>query len=170
MKKQAFIALALSFACGPVFAAAGTAALKGTTENTEKIEGQVLLEDTAEGLKVSAQIQNAPPGKHGFHIHEGDSCADEGKAAGGHFNPANVAHGLLSRDGHEHAHAGDMGNVEIAADGTGQAEVVLKGVTLSADNAVANRAIILHEKEDDFGQPTGNAGGRIACGLIQLTE
>ena len=173
MKKEMLWVLALVLSTsGTVFAATATVALKGTSPAMEKIAGQAVLTDTAEGLKVTVDLQNVPPGKHGFHIHEGDSCADEGRAAGGHFNPDKAPHGLLSKDGFSHAHAGDLGNVEIGADGTGKVDTVMSGLTLTGEGAhrVAGRTIILHEKEDDFGQPTGNAGGRIACGQIQLTE
>ena len=173
MKKQIFgiLALVLSAGCGTAFAATGTATLKGTAAAYEKISGQAVLTDTPEGLKISVELQGVSPGKHGFHIHEGDSCGEEGKAAGGHYNPDKAPHGLLSKDGFSHAHAGDLGNVEIGADGTGKVETVLSGLTLSGGtHNVADHTFILHEKEDDFGQPTGNAGGRIACGQIQLTE
>jgi len=152
------------------FAAAGTAILQGTVPDS-KVSGQAALTETPEGLKISVTFQNVPPGKHGFHIHENGACGEEGKAAGGHFNPGKVDHGLLSKDGFTHAHAGDFGNVEIGADGTGTFETVETGLTLGAgEHSVAGKAFILHEKEDDFGQPTGNAGGRIACGVIEVTE
>ena len=155
---------------GTAQAASGTAIISGTSDGST-VSGAVSLTDTPEGLKVSATFKNVPPGKHGFHIHENGACGDTGKEAGGHFNPAKVDHGLLSKDGFEHAHAGDFGNIEIAEDGTGSFEVVEKGLTLSeGEHAVAGKAFILHEKEDDFGQPTGNAGGRIGCDIIELTE
>ena len=72
----------------------------------------------------------------------------------------------MPEGGLEAAHAGDMGNIEIDEDGDGLLKVELAGLSLEGDNAVMGKAIILHEKEDDFGQPTGNAGGRIGCGVI----
>ncbi len=140
--------------------------MKPTSESSI-VSGSVVLAETAEGLKISAEFQNVSPGKHGFHIHEIGSCADGGKAAGGHYNPDGVVHGHLVHDGHDKAHAGDFGNVEIAADGTGSLEVLIPSLTLSEGKYnVMGKSFILHEKEDDFGQPTGNAGGRIACGII----
>jgi len=123
--------------------------------------------EIAEGLKINVVVRNAPPGVHGIHLHENGICAEQGKAAGGHFNPDNVSHGDIAKDGFEHAHAGDLGNIEIGPDGSGALEKVISGLTLEAGKfGVIGRSVILHEKADDFGQPTGNAGGRIACGVI----
>lgn len=153
----------------PVLAAQGKAVITGTTPDS-KIEGWVSLVEVPEGLKVEAEVKNvAVAGKHGFHIHENGSCDDEGKAAGGHFNPDGVQHGLLEKDGHEHSHAGDLGNIDILEDGTGKLSEILPGLSLSEGKYnVIGKSVILHEKEDDFGQPTGNAGGRIGCGIIEI--
>lgn len=158
--------------CVPVsvWAAQGKALLKGTAADSA-ITGEVLLTEEEGGLMVEAALANVPPGKHGFHIHEKGSCDEMGKAAGGHFNPDGVMHGQMSHDGHAKAHAGDMGNVEIGADGKGSLKVFLPEDTLKEGKyAVAGRAIILHEKEDDFTQPLGNAGARIGCGVIEVQE
>ncbi len=145
-------------------------ALSAFVEPTQKgwtISGRVDFHATAQGLKVNAQINGAPPGKHGIHIHENGSCEDQGNAAGGHFNPDSVPHGDLVKDGFTHAHAGDLGNIEIDANGKGKLEKTLPGLTLDRGKyGVMGRSLILHEKGDDFGQPTGNAGGRIACAVI----
>ena len=155
-----------SHEAGRPLAGSGTATLKGTEANSP-ISGKVTFRETAEGLKVHAEFQNAPPGKHGFHIHENGDCGDGGKAAGGHYNPEGAPHGFLSKDGLGHVHAGDLGNIDIAADGTGMLDEVIPGLTLKgAKYNILGRSVILHEKEDDFGQPTGNAGGRIGCGVI----
>ena len=152
-----------------VYAAQGKAVIKGTATDS-KIEGWVTLTEVPEGLKVEAEVKNvSPTGKHGFHIHENGSCEDAGKAAGGHFNPDGVSHGLLEKDGHEHAHAGDLGNIEIKEDGTGKLDALLAGASLTEGKYNVNgKSVILHEKEDDFSQPTGNAGGRIGCGIIEV--
>jgi Cu-Zn family superoxide dismutase len=172
MKKllSAIITLFLSLNYGAAFAATGVAVIKGTKEGSS-VSGKVFLTDTTEGLKVSADLKGVLPGKHGFHIHENGACGDEGKAAGGHYNPDKVSHGFLPKDGLSHAHAGDLGNIDVAQDGTGKLDAVLPGVTLTGGKYdVVGKAIILHEKEDDFGQPTGNAGGRIGCGVIEVTN
>ncbi len=153
----------------PVFAAEGVAVIKGTSSDS-LISGEVKFKETKKGLTVEAKLKNVPKtGKLGFHIHENGSCDDMGKAAGGHYNPMGTPHGLLAKDGEHKAHAGDLGNVEIAADETGVLKGFLPGVTLQGGKYnVAGKAVILHEKQDDFGQPTGNAGGRIGCGIIQV--
>ena len=174
MNKQIGVFMAVLVSAGLVagtgFAATGIATMMGTAPDS-KIGGTVTLTDTPAGLKVSAQLINVPEGKHGFHIHEFGACGDAGKAAGGHFNPAGMPHGMVMKDGVEHVHAGDMGNITADKNGMAMLDVVIPGVTLAGGKfAVANHAIILHEKVDDFGQPTGNAGGRIGCGVIQLSK
>lgn len=172
MKFQKIILSLIAFtvAAGPCYAAIGTAVIKGTTEGSEVL-GSVSLMEMNGGLQVEVSVANVPPGKHGFHIHEKGDCSDEGKAAGGHFNPANVSHGYMPKDGATHAHSGDMGNIDVGADGQGKLTVFLSGVHLTAkDPSVAGLSVILHEKEDDFSQPTGNAGGRIGCGIIMLED
>ena len=139
------------------------AIIKGTGPESAAISGTVSFKQVGKDLAVSVSLQNVPPGKHGFHIHEKGDCSDNGKAAGGHYNPMSVTHGFLPTDGHEKAHSGDMGNIDIAEDGTGKLELTLPSLNLSD---VSGLAVILHEKVDDFGQPTGNAGGRIGCGII----
>ena len=145
------------FSVSIAFAKSSAVDLKATKAGST-VSGIVRLEEVLEGVKVSADVKGILPGKYGFHIHENGSCGDEGKAAGGHFNPDSVSHGLLTKDGFAHAHAGDMGNIEIGPDGTGKLETILPKLSLSEGNYnVFGKAVILHEKEDDFGQPTGNA-------------
>jgi Cu-Zn family superoxide dismutase len=147
------------------------ALIKGTAPDSP-ILGTVKLSETDKGLLVQADIQNVPnPGPHGFHIHENGSCDEMGKAAGGHFNPDQVMHGMVMKDGLEHAHVGDMGNIVVDVNGTAKLSIILPDVTLeNGKYNVDGLAIILHEKTDDFSQPTGNAGGRIACGIIEVQK
>ena len=155
---------------GNCWGAEGKAVIKGTAPDS-KILGEVTLVEKNDGIELEAKINNAPAGKHGFHIHENGSCEDMGKAAGGHFNPDNVEHGFLPKDGHQHARVGDMGSIEIDESGTGILKVFMPGLRLQEGKYdVANKAIILHEKVDDFSQPTGYTGGRIGCGIIKVGE
>ena len=158
----------LIFSAAPAFANnQAEAVLKGTAEGSA-LSGTVHFEQAGDALKVTAEISGAPAGKHGFHIHEKGDCGDTGKAAGGHFNPDKVEHGLLPKDGFTMAHAGDLGNIEIGPDGKGKLEVTVQRLSLGTGKYdIDGKAVILHEKEDDFGQPTGNAGGRIGCGVIE---
>ncbi|MBD2465995.1 superoxide dismutase family protein [Oscillatoria sp. FACHB-1407] len=148
----------------------GQAAIAATAADSD-LTGEVTLSATPDGVIIQATVQNAPPGEHGFHIHAGSSCADGGNAAGGHFNPDNVKHGQLVLDGFDNAHAGDLGNIIIRSNGEGTLSETIPGLNLTQGKyAIANHAIILHENMDDFGQPTGNAGGRIGCGIIQVSS
>lgn len=173
MKKEYVLSNALLFiilTASPVFAAKGIA-LISATEQGSKVNGQVTLNETPTGLEVEVKVANVPPGKHGFHIHENGICSDQGKAAGGHYNPDGVSHGMVMKDGFVHAHPGDFGNIDVAVDGTGTLKTVISGLTLTGEKYnVEGKAVILHEKEDDFTQPTGNAGGRIGCGVIMLQD
>ena len=170
--KRLFI-LAVLVAFGGVLATVssaetGQALIAGTSEDSP-LTGQAILTDTSEGLRIVVDVSNAPTGWHGFHIHRFGSCADGGNAAGGHFNPDEVPHGELLRDGLTQAHAGDLGNLEIGEEGSGSFDRVYRGLSLSGGPyAVAGRAFILHASPDDFGQPTGNAGARIGCGLLAV--
>ena len=149
------------------WSATSTAIIKGTAPDS-KITGTVTLTEEKGGLTVVARLLNVPAGAHGFHIHAVGSCDDMGKAAGGHFNPDKSPHGLYPMDGPMKAMAGDMGNLVAGADGTGNFSVFMPGLTLNDGKyAVNGLSIILHEKKDDFSQPAGNAGGRIACGIIK---
>jgi len=117
-------------------------------------------------LMITVSVKGAPPGIHAVHIHEkGDCSAPDAMSAGGHFNPGGHQHG--APDAKEH-HAGDLGNMTVAGDGTGSLMVHSGDLTVAgSENSVAGHAIIIHEKADDFvTQPTGAAGGRIGCGVI----
>lgn len=165
-----FSVLAMFIFAKPAFAAMGSAMIHGTAADS-KIAGEARFTEKDGGLEAEINIVNAPPGKHGFHIHENGSCDDMGKAAGGHYNPDGVMHGMVVKDGFAHAHAGDFGNIEIGEDGTGTLTAFIPGLTLTGEKyKVSGKAVILHEKEDDFGQPLGNAGGRIGCGIIVVAD
>jgi len=170
MKKVLSLLSVLSLmSTGSLWAATAEAVLKGTTESSD-ITGLVKLEDGKKGLKIVAELENVPPGDHGFHIHQFGSCNNNGKSAGGHYNPKGKNHGHAMKDGIGKAHVGDLGNITIGEDGKGKLEATIKGVSIMKGKlTIAGRAFILHAKPDDFGQPTGNAGGRIGCGSIYIT-
>lgn len=147
----------------------GVADIRGTEEGSA-VRGRLELISERDGLRIKGRIEGLTPGKHGFHIHEYGDCSDTGKAAGGHYNPHGAEHGYLPESDPGTAHAGDLGNVEAGADGTALVDVYAPSLTLTlGPHPVAGRAFIVHEKEDDFGQPLGNAGGRVGCGCIFLT-
>lgn len=135
-----------------------------------KLTGSAVFSETEGGVQVVINIANVTPGDRASHVHEkGDCSAPDAASAGGHFNPHTHPHGLPEQ---EHRHLGDLGNISVGKDGTGSHTITVKGATLKADDPSSfyGKAIIVHEKKDDGGQPTGNAGGRIACGEIKSAE
>lgn len=133
--------------------------------------GTVELTELAHGVRLVVSLSQVPEGQHGFHIHELGSCTDAGQGAGGHYNPLAVQHGYLPEDGLDQAHAGDLGNLQVGPGGEGTKTLTLDGLSLTGGVfPIADRALILHQEADDFGQPTGNAGGRIGCGVITLAS
>ena len=93
-----------------------------------------------------------------------------GTDAGGHYNPNRKRHGYLPNDGLDNVHSGDFGNLTVDNLGNGTLEMTFEGLSLSGGmNSVAGRAVVIHQKADDFGQPTGNAGSRIAVGTIVIS-
>jgi superoxide dismutase, Cu-Zn family len=169
LKTFATAATAL-FLISPAWAASGMARIIGTSEGST-VNGLLKLTDDGKGnLAVTGDISGLAPGLHGFHIHEFGDCSDQGKAAGSHYNPKGNPHGNVLKDGAAHVHAGDMGNIEADAQGMVQIKLVLPSLSLSGGKAsAAGRAFVIHEKADDFGQPVGNAGGRVGCGPVVLT-
>jgi len=133
------------------------------------VSGRVTFTSVLGGVKVVAEVTGLTPGKHGFHIHEfGDCRAADAASAGGHFNPAGKAHGTPS--GHER-HAGDLGNIEADPAGNARLEWVDPLITLGGPHSIIGRSVILHANEDDLTtQPTGNAGARVACGVIGFAK
>lgn len=169
MSRVPIIAACLLAGAQGVWAETGKAAIQGTSPQSE-VSGSATLAETEAGLTASIEVSNVPPGQHGLHIHQYGDCGDAGNAAGGHYNPHSVKHGLLPADGFEGAHAGDLGNIDVGPDGSGTLELLLPGLRLSGgEHSVGGRSVILHQHADDFGQPTGNAGGRIGCGIIRIT-
>ena len=127
-----------------------------------KVTGTVTFTMSGDGVKVVADIAGLTPGKHGFHVHEfGDCSAPDATSAGSHFNPTNDPHAGHDAD---KRHMGDLGNIEADAAGKARVDVTDKKIKL---DAIIGKAVIVHEKADDLKtQPTGDAGGRVACGVI----
>lgn len=169
MKKRVlFVLLALFCWSGTCFAKTAVAELK-PTDPSSRLKGQIKFTEEKGGVVVLGEVWNAPPGKHGFHIHEKGDCSDGGKAAGGHFNPSGNPHGFAPKDFPLHCHPGDMGNFDVDTDGHGTFKLHMPelGIAGRARYNIIGRSVIFHENADDFSQPTGNAGGRIACGIIE---
>jgi Cu-Zn family superoxide dismutase len=135
--------------------------------------GTAKLSDGAggKGVKIELDLKGLPTGDHAFHIHATGKCeAPAFTTAGGHFNPANAHHGKNNPE-KPNPHAGDMPNFTVKADGKAQLTVENPMVTLGAGSnsvfANGGTAFVIHEKADDLkSDPSGDAGGRIACGVI----
>lgn len=131
--------------------------------------GQAQLSESPNGVLVRVSLKGAPAGEHAFHIHETGKCEPPFKTAGGHFNPAKKQHGFLNPQG---AHGGDLPNINVPSSGQLDFEFFAHGVTLGAgSNSLLDQdgsALVLHAKPDDYrSDPAGNAGDRVACGVVQ---
>jgi Cu-Zn family superoxide dismutase len=148
-------------------ASKAVAVLHSTMGN--EVTGLVTFVSTSEGVRVTADVQGLTPGKHGFHIHEyGDCSAPDGSSAGGHFNPEGKPHGGPTES---NRHVGDMGNITADTNGKAHFEWTDKLLSLRGAHSIIGRAVIVHAGEDDLkSQPTGDAGARVACGVIGIAE
>ena len=148
-------------------ALSATAALKAADG---KDVGTVTLTQTAAGVELALALKGLPAGEHAFHVHAVGKCEPPFTSAGPHFNPGLKKHGLKAADGH---HAGDMLDITIPASGDLTTKIVNTDITLEKDkpNSVfhdGGTALVVHANKDDYvTDPTGNAGDRIACGVIK---
>jgi Cu-Zn family superoxide dismutase len=133
------------------------------------VKGTVTFTKVAGGVKVVAHVTGLTPGDHGFHIHQfGDCSAPDATSAGGHFNPHNTPHGAPDA---EARHAGDFGNLTANADGHAHYERLDTLIKLTGPESIIGHGLIVHADPDDLkSQPTGNAGGRVACGVIGVAK
>lgn len=120
------------------------------------------------GVVIALDVKNLQPGEHAFHVHQVAKCEPPFATAGPHFNPEGKKHGLENPDG---AHAGDMNNFVVGADGTAKVAITNRQVTLGAgaSSVFANggTSLVIHARPDDMKtDPAGNAGDRIGCGVI----
>jgi Cu-Zn family superoxide dismutase len=138
-----------------------------------ELVGMATLAEGDDGVRIAVNLFNMPPGVHALHIHAAGSCEQpDFKSAKGHFNPYGRKHGLQSPDG---PHAGDLLNINVGPDGTGWAVVTAPLVTLGKGNHSLFReggtALMIHQGPDDYvSDPAGDAGPRVACGVIQSVD
>ena len=134
-----------------------------------EVKGTISFTKESDGVRVQGEITGLTPGKHGFHVHEfGDVTSADGTSAGGHFNPGGAPHGGPDA---QQRHAGDFGNVEADQSGTAKVDFVDKHITLEGAGSILGRGIVVHAKADDLSsQPSGNAGDRVAVGVIGVKK
>ena len=157
-------------------AAKAVVVLKGT----EGVEGTLELVSDGAETKVTGSFTGLAPGLHGLHVHEFGDTTNGCMSTGPHFNPFGKNHGA---PWDEDRHAGDLGNIEVAEDGSCSVEITDKQIPLEGANSIIGRAFVIHELEDDLGKgdhsepgtqgktslTTGNAGARLACGVVGLS-
>ncbi len=158
----------------PTTSTAKQAVAHVTAASGSLVSGSITLTPQADGIRLTGTLGGLPAGSaHGFHVHEkGDCSAVDATSAGGHFNPFGASHGAAGSGVLAH-HAGDMNNIVADGEGVAKVNLVMHGVTLGggAVNDIAGRAFIVHASPDDYtSQPTGNAGARLACGVIKVTQ
>lgn len=159
-------------ACASLLAGAAEAQPKASADMKNaagKTLGEALLEQRDGGVRITATFTELPPGTRAFHIHEVGKCNPPFESAGGHFNPTGKQHGKDNASG---PHAGDLPNLDVPQSGRVKVQVVVKDVSLDrgrgglldADGA----ALVVHDGADDYkSDPAGNAGKRLACGVIR---
>ena len=161
--------LATVVSAGFAFAAQAQTASAALKSADGKDVGSVAMTQTPGGVLLNVSVKGLPAGEHAFHVHAVGKCEPPFTTAGGHFNPATKKHGMMAADGH---HAGDMPNLHVPANGELAIEILNADITLEKGkpNSVfkdGGTAVVVHAGKDDYkSDPAGNAGDRIACGVI----
>lgn len=141
--------------------------------NSEGVSGTIFFSQEGDGpTTVTGNVSGLKPGLHGFHVHALGDTTNGCMSTGPHFNPAGKQHGA---PGDENRHAGDLGNITVGEDGKASFTITDCQIPLCGPNSIIGRAVVVHGDPDDLGKgghelslTTGNAGGRVACGIIGL--
>jgi len=143
---------------------------------SEKVNGVVNFVQEGDAVKLSGEISGLAPGQHGFHVHQFGDNTDGCTSAGPHYNPDGCTHGAPTDDKGSR-HAGDLGNVVAGDDGVAKIDITDSMISLTGERSVLGRTMVIHADVDDLGQgghelskTTGNAGGRLACGVIGICK
>jgi Cu-Zn family superoxide dismutase len=153
-----------------IFAQAPASARASIVDANGKSVGNLTLTQKADGVQITGALSGLPPGTHAIHIHAAGQCEPPAfTTAGGHFNPDSKQHGMKNPLG---AHAGDLPNFDVAADGTANLSLLASHVTLAeGPNSLFHQggtSLVIHASADDYmTDPSGNSGARIACGVIE---
>ena len=184
MKTRALLTAAVLCLAGPAFAqgkapaakkdekaaaaAAGATAKAELKDQKGQSVGELTLTETPHGILIKGSLSNIPPGEHAIHIHEAGKCEAPFQTAGGHLNPAKKKHGILAAEG---KHEGDLPNLHVGADGKVQFDAFAHDLKLKDVQDQDGAAVVVHAGVDDYkSDPTGNAGDRIACGVVQVQK
>ena len=138
------------------------------------VTGTLHFKQEGEVLSVTGEVQGLKPGDHGFHVHEFGDTTNGCVSTGAHFNPASKTHGAPTAT---ERHVGDLGNVTADANGVCKVNITDKQASLTGSNSILGRALVVHADPDDLGlggvelsKTTGNAGARVGCGVIGITN
>lgn len=141
--------------------------------SSEGVSGTIFFTQDGDALTtVNGNVSGLKPGLHGFHVHALGDTTNGCMSTGPHYNPAGKEHGAPED---ELRHAGDLGNITVGEDGTASFTITDKQIPLTGPQSIIGRAVVVHADPDDLGKgghelskTTGNAGGRVACGIIGL--
>jgi Cu-Zn family superoxide dismutase len=143
---------------------------------SDKVNGVVNFVQESDAVVISGEISGLAPGQHGFHVHQFGDNTDGCTSAGPHYNPDGCTHGAPTDDKGSR-HAGDLGNVTAGDDGVAKINITDSMISLTGERSVLGRTMVIHADVDDLGQgghelskTTGNAGGRLACGVIGISK
>jgi Cu-Zn family superoxide dismutase len=156
--------------CGSMSLRSATAVASLAPTKGNQVSGTVNFTEKGDKVLVEARVTGLKPGLHGFHVHEKGNCtAPDASSAGAHFNPGGSQHGGPAGTPR---HGGDLGNLQADASGTAVYSAEVAGISLGTGaDSIIGRAVIVHANPDDLiTQPAGNAGPRLACGLVSKSK
>ena len=173
--RPAWLRLFLSLATGALLSGGGatyahedmsTVNVELEAKSGSKVRGTLKFKEYAPKVHIAGIVSGLTPGKHGIHVHTNGNCdSPDAMSAGGHYSPYGGRHNAPARPDR---HLGDLGNIVAGPDGVAKVDLVVEGMTLAliGTHSLIDRAIVIHANEDDFSDPTGNSGPRVACGII----